>query len=214
MSKTLLVFDIDDTLTKTASLHIDAFIEGLKFLGVCDMDTNFGEYLHHTDSYISRVIYEKDRKQEFTQEKKNIFEDFLYSKVKQQSFAEINGASELLQQLQQKEDIAIAYATGSLLKPAILKLELINANYHPSQLVASNEIEDREGIVSRAIEQSKKMHQVESFDRIISIGDGLWDLKTAKKLGVDFIGIGEKNEASMEANGMQYHFNDLSKFRF
>lgn len=214
MPKTLLVFDIDDTLTKTAALHIDAFIEGLKFLGVHEMDTNFGEYLHHTDSYISRIIYEKDKGKKFVQEHKTVFEDFLYAKLKEQNFSEIKGASKLIQQLEQEENIAIAYATGSLLKPAILKLESIKVNYAPLQLVASNEIEEREQIVAKAIQQSKMFYRVSKFDRIISIGDGLWDLKTANNLGVEFIGIGEKNKTIMKENGMQNHFVDLSMFKF
>lgn len=214
MHKTLLVFDIDDTLTKTASLHIETFIDGLRSLGVTEMDTNFGEYLHHTDSYISRVIYEKNLKQEFTQEKRIEFEQFLYTGIKKHRLAEIRGAAKLIHGLEQEKNIAIAYATGSLLRPAILKLERIKANYHPAQLVASNDIEEREGIVSKAIDQSKEFYKVDAFDRIISVGDGLWDLKTANKLGIEFIGIGEKNRRIMEENGMQTYFSDLTQFKF
>ncbi len=214
MAQTLLVFDIDDTLTQTAALHINAFIDGLKFLGVQEMDTNFGGYLHHTDSYISRIIFEQDRKETFSQASKNKFEDFLLAQLKEQNLTEIEGASKLLKELKQNPDIAIAFATGSLLKPALLKLEMLSASYEPLQLVASNHIEERENIVATAIEQAKEFYAVQKFSRIISIGDGLWDLKTASNLGIEFIGIGKKNEAVMKEHGMKRHFSDLTHFKF
>lgn len=213
MSKTLLVFDIDDTLTQTAALHIKAFIQSLHELGVQQMDTNFGEYLHHTDSYISRIIYEKELGS-FTNEKKEAFETLLFSKIKTESIIEVNGASQLIAELSERKDVAIAYATGSLLKPAQYKLKEIGVDYHPLQLVASKDIEERENIVSTAIQQVKELYNLSSFDRIISFGDGLWDLKTAKHLQVEFIGIGERNKEVMQAHGMTQHFGDWRDFNF
>jgi len=40
--------------------------------------------------------------------------------------------------------------------------------------------------------------------RVISIGDGLWDLETARRLGYDFVGIGSGDkEAALTQAGAQ-----------
>lgn len=79
--------------------------------------------------------------------------------------------------------------------------------------MAANHIYERENIVGQAIEKSKTFYGRDSFDRIISIGDGLWNLKTANNLGIEFIGIGPVNKEVMCAHGMQQHFDDLTAFR-
>ena len=41
--------------------------------------------------------------------------------------------------------------------------------------------------------KSKNYFQVTTFENIISVGDGVWDVKTAKNLGIYFLGIRDKN---------------------
>ncbi len=116
----------------------------------------------------------------------------------------------MLKNLENIPDIAICFATGSLLKPAKYKLNSIGINYSTQQLVASNQIFEREQIVLKAIENAKKFYNVDNFRRIISVGDGLWDLKTAQNLGIEFIGIGNMHKEVLFENGMQRHFEDLT----
>ncbi|MBD0402483.1 HAD family hydrolase [Flammeovirga sp. EKP202] len=208
----LIVFDIDGTLTDSVKVHINAFLIALKQLGVKEEGFNFKTYKHHTDSYISKVIYEEYVQKEFTSEVQEQFASILYSEINKHEIKEIKGASQLIQSLQKDENYGICYATGSIIQPAKLKLEVVGASYDPSQLVPSNDIYERENIVSKAIENAKEFYQVEQFDKIYSIGDGLWDLKTAQNLELEFIGIGEENEAIMRENGMQTFYKDLTEF--
>lgn len=210
----LLIFDIDGTLTDTVPMYKQAFIDGLHQMGVQQMDTHFKEYLHHTDSYIGKVIYEKDRKEAFTEAKIEVFEAHLTEIVKQAQIQEIAGAKKLIEALQANPDVAIGYATGSLLKPAEHKLEATEIPYHKEVLVAANHIHERENIVSQAIERARAFYGQTSFDRIISVGDGLWDLKTARNLNIEFIGIGKANKEMMYAHGMERYFDDLMGFYF
>ncbi|WP_044205365.1 HAD family hydrolase [Flammeovirga sp. OC4] len=208
----LIVFDIDGTLTDSVKIHIGAFRKALKILGVKEEGFNFKTYKHHTDSYISKVIYEEHVQKPFDAEVQAQFANILFSEINQHKIEEIKGASQLIQNLQKNKNYGICYATGSLLEPAKLKLAAIGASYDPLQLVPSNDIYERENIVSKAIENAKEFYKVEQFDKIYSIGDGLWDLKTAQNLGLEFIGIGEENEAIMRENGMQTFHKDLTTF--
>jgi len=53
---------------------------------------------------------------------------------------------------------------------------------------------DARGIVTAAIMAAISRHGG-SPDRIVSVGDGLWDLKTAEALGLSFLGIGTGENA-------------------
>ena len=210
MTKTLLIFDIDDTLTKSAAIHIQAFIESLHELGVEKMDTNFGEYLHHTDSYVSKTIYEKELWQTFTEQVKAQFEKLLSNKMAEEEIIEIPGASHFIKEVRKNKSIAVCFATGSLRRPAIQKLQSIGVKFDDHLLVASDRLLKRESIVKKAIADAKGFYQVDSFERIISIGDGLWDLKVAQNLGLEFVGIGLENKEILIENGCAKHFDDFT----
>ena len=210
MKKTLFVFDIDDTLTQSAAIHIECFIHSLNELGVEKMDTNFGDYLHHTDSYIAKTIYEKELWQTFTEELKAQFEKLLSNKMEGKTIEEVPGAAAFIKKLQKNKSVAICFATGSLRRPAVQKLKAIGVDFNNQLLVASDRLEKRESIVKGAIAAAKKFYIVDSFDRIISVGDGLWDLEAAENLGLEFIGIGEKNKETLIENGCENHFEDFT----
>jgi phosphoglycolate phosphatase-like HAD superfamily hydrolase len=65
----------------------------------------------------------------------------------------------------------------------------------------------------KAIENAKELYNINQFERIISVGDGLWDLTTAVRLGVEFIGIGNSNKAILLKNGMNHFFENLIDFK-
>ena len=76
-------------------------------------------------------------------------------------------------------------------------------------LVASDNIYEREEIVKRAIVNAQAFYNIDRFERTISLGDGLWDLKTAKHLNIEFIGIGDKNREILINNGAELVFDNL-----
>ena len=125
---------------------------------------------------------------------------------------EIIGAREMITNLTQHPNYAIAFATGSLQLPALIKLEQANIPFEEDLVLASNQIFEREGIVSKAIEKAKSIYQVSSFEHIIAVGDGVWYLKAAQNLGLHFIGIGMKNWDDFRANKIQVHIKNWKGF--
>src|SRR5215813_13071749 len=55
----------------------------------------------------------------------------------------------------------------------------------------------RESIVGAAISRSRASYRREHFDRIVSVGDGVWDVRTAARLGLAFIGVASGARAEM-----------------
>lgn len=211
--KNLIVFDIDGTLTDSVAIHQNAFVETLVEIGVKNLNSDFKSFKHHTDSFIAKEIYENDTDEIFSDLIRTKFEKGLTERINTSSIEEIKGASRLIDHLKHNTNYTVCYATGSLLRPAKFKLDSIGVHYDEKLLVASDNIYSREDIVSAAIRKARGHYGIEKFDRIISVGDGLWDLLTAKNLGLEFIGVGESNKKALEQNGANIILKDLTELR-
>ena len=64
-------------------------------------------------------------------------------------------------------------------------------------LVTASEFRTREEIVREAIRLGSKKFPAAHKHSVISIGDGLWDLKAANNLNLPFIGIGRDAKAKV-----------------
>lgn len=211
----LIVFDIDNTLTKSDDQHIIAYTSSMKAIGIHEINQNWKEYEHHTDSYILKVNYENNLTKRFDLD---LIKDFEKNMVEiMQTLApvqEIEGAKRFVEYLKNEKNYALSFATGSLLQPAILKLEQANVWHDQELIAASNQFYDRESIVSSAIEKARKYYNVTEFDNIISIGDGIWDMKTARNLNLEFIGVGLENYDDFQKENIDVHTENWVKFDF
>lgn len=209
----LIIFDIDDTLTKSEYQHQLAYVNTMKEFGITEINQNWREYKHHTDSYILKENYEKNFSKKFDFSFIESFENRMTELILSlKKVSEIKGAKSVIDYFNCRTDYAISFATGSLLKPAFIKLNQSGIKYNTELVVGSNGIYEREGIVEKAIERAKKFHQVNLFDNIIAVGDGIWDLKTAQNLGLHFVGIGMKNYADFAKENVKVHIKNWSGF--
>lgn len=209
--KHLLVFDIDGTLTDSVIIHQQAFRTMLTQIGI-QPPTSFHTFKHHTDSFIVKELYEAAHQEAFPASKRIAFEQGLTKIIVTQAIQEIAGAKQLLQRLAQDSHYGVCFATGSLRRAAQYKLNAAGIAYEPSLLVAADEIYERENIVTQAIQQAKDFYQVANFNRIVAIGDGLWDLKTAQNLQLEFIGVGLTNQQILKEQGASIILENLTNF--
>lgn len=215
MKKTkLIVFDIYGTLIDSVSAYHDVIIKAMTDLGIKHIDTNFNILKHHTDSYPLKYNYENFFKKELPLALLNSFEERIVYYLKQHTKTiAVNGASRVLDQLK-NSDFAVAFATGSLPKSAIFKMDAAGLEMDAALLATSKTSFSRAGFVNEAIQKAKDFYKVSEFEKVVSIGDGVWDLQTAQQLKLSFIGIGTKNKEQMLAKGMQNWFEDFSCFDF
>jgi len=211
----LIVFDIDDTLTKSENQHQTAFVNTIKYFGITEVNQNWKTYKNVTDSYILKKNYEFNLNKDFDISFVEDFEKRMVEEFnKQLKTKEIEGASKIVDFFLKETNYAICFATGSLLKPALIKLEQANINFIPDLVEASNSIYTRENIVKSAMQRAEKYFNVHSFKNIISVGDGIWDLKTARNLGVHFLGIRNKSLIDFKQEGIKSHIEDWMHFDF
>jgi len=213
MKTKLLIFDIDGTLIDSVSGYHEVIIKAMTDLGIEDIDTDFNALKHHTDSYALKYNYEQFFDTELPITLLDNFESLIVKYLEQQpKTTAIKGVNKVLSQLKNSE-YAIVFATGSLPQSDIFKMSSAGLKMDADVLSTSKTSFSREGFVTEAIEKAKHYYNVSEFEQVISVGDGIWDLKTAYNLNLDFIGIGTKNKAVMEANGMQHWFEDFSSFK-
>jgi phosphoglycolate phosphatase-like HAD superfamily hydrolase len=212
IKENLLVFDIDGTLLDSENVHQTGFVNALHAIGVEFVNTDWESYTHLTDSFIAKQNYESDVNRGFSKEMLLQFEAEFMKLIQDCSVTQIAGANDFLQRILKETNYAVCFATGSMLKPALLKLDRAEIEYNQGVLEASNNYFTREEIVNSAIAKAKKHFNVNDFKRIISLGDGIWDVKTAQNLGLEFIGIGIGNKEKLASQGAKYHFVNFENF--
>ncbi|WP_103068847.1 HAD family hydrolase [Aquimarina sediminis] len=213
MKNTLFIFDIDGTLTDSVPMYLISVTKSMMAMGISNIDTDYNSYKHHTDSYALRYNYERNFKKEYSDRLLHDFEtNLIYQMSTFDPVKEIEGAKSLIQFFRD-EQIPFCFATGALPKPAIIKLNQCDIWYDERLLATSKTHESREGFVMDAIERAKTFYKKEGFERIISVGDGIWDLKTAQNLSLDFVGIGDNNKATLVENGATNCFANLTDFK-
>jgi len=97
----LIVFDIDNTLTKSAYQHQLAYINSMKEIGITKINQISKEYKHHTDSYIVKVNYKNNLSDKFDFKVLKNFEKIIstFEPVK-----EINGAKNFVYYLRNEKN--------------------------------------------------------------------------------------------------------------
>ncbi len=213
MEDTLYIFDIDGTLTDSVPMYLMSVTNAMLKIGIVDIDTDYNNYKYHTDSYALRYNYERNFSRDMP---KSLLKDFENSLLEEMSVFspvnEIKGAKALIKFLKDNQ-VSFCFATGALPKPAIVKLEQCDIWYDKELLATSLTSESREGFVLDAVEKAKKYFKRTGFNKIVSVGDGVWDLKTAQNLSFDFVGIGDKNKKKLLEYGATQCYSDLEAFR-
>jgi len=200
----LAIFDIDGTLTNTNSVDDECFVKALaEAHAITEIDTDWATYPHTTDSGITLHIFKKKfgRNPEETEldNFKRCFVNMLSEQYQSNapSFAEIPGASFALKRLKRESDWAVAIATGCWRESALLKLRAAQIDIDGIPAAYAEDGLSREEILRAAVSRSLEQYQLNSFAKIISIGDGLWDVRTARRLNFTFLGVGCGESAAM-----------------
>ncbi|HYJ84933.1 MAG TPA: HAD family hydrolase [Pyrinomonadaceae bacterium] len=200
----LAIFDIDGTLTNTNSVDDQCFVEALaEAHAISEISTDWAAYPHTTDSGIMAHVFQEKLGRDATESELDKFKRCFVNLLGEQyesdssSFNEIAGASIALDRLKREPDWAVAIATGCWRESALLKLSVASIDVDGIPAAHAEDGLSREQILEAAVSQSLERYRVGSFGKIVSIGDGLWDVRTARRLGFSFLGVGSGPAAAM-----------------
>jgi phosphoglycolate phosphatase-like HAD superfamily hydrolase len=216
----LAIFDIDGTLTETDQVDEICFVQALaEAHGITGISTNWAGYPHTTDSAITVHLFQErfNRVPEeiellrFKSRLVGLLEDYC---LKNPSlFAEIVGASCMLRRLNQELGWRVAIASGSWRVAAELKLKVAGIEPDDFPAAFADDGLSREQILKTVVLKAQHHYQQSHFTRIVSVGDGLWDVRTARNLRFPFLGIGnEKRSKTLRRAGATHVIRDFTNY--
>ncbi len=213
--KTLIIFDIDGTLTISDSKDSISFADS--YQEVFDRDfrsIDWRQYQHVTDHTIFHSVYEEHFGQICPPAELIRFQNHYVDSLKagrQRSphhYREVPGAKSLLNQLHQDDRFVIGIGTGGWRDPQLVKLNHVDISVQHIYDSYADDKETREQILQASIDDSKKHHDIQ---KVVYIGDAIWDLHTTTNMNIPFIGIRHKGDHEFFTDrGVQHVLTDLS----
>jgi phosphoglycolate phosphatase-like HAD superfamily hydrolase len=210
----LAVFDIDGTLTDTNVVDDECYLQAISdTLGFERQSLDWSDAPHVTDAALLRWFAHR---QHFDLEPRHEtavlgrFIELLQHHLEHSPdrFRPIPGAATVRAALE-RHGWQVALATGGWEESARLKLTAIGFDPAGLVLATAHDSETRNGIVQLAIRHATERHG--SFDQVVSIGDGVWDVRTAREMGLPFIGVAAERAADrLRVAGASIILPDLS----
>lgn len=196
----LVVFDVDGTLCDTCGVDDEMFCATTSAqLGVSIHAAAWHDSPHITDTGISAWLWTRHRGRVPTDDESQAFAAALESAFRAERdrnparFSPIPGAEQFLDDLE-SAGWRYAIATGGRARTAAFKLEA--AGLATDRLFASSDDSpDRREIFELA---RRRLVEQEGGapTRIVLVGDGVWDVRTAAQLGWRMVGIGAGERAN------------------
>ncbi len=219
----LVIFDIDGTLTQTSHVDEICFVRALADThGIDVIADHWIDCPHVSDSGVTRHLFQlhfgRDPRDQESHAIRKRLVDLLeeHHGMDRSYFAEIPRAAETFNRHVESRGWVKAIATGCWRLSAEMKLRAASINYEGVPGGFAEDGVARESIVGAAISRSQSHYGREKFDRIVSVGDGVWDVNTAARLGLSFVGVGGGARAEMLREAGARHiipdFEDADRF--
>ncbi len=210
----LIIFDIDGTLTQTMSIDEKCFVRALsEVCGIREVDTDWSNYKHTTDSGIVQEIYEmrlgrSPSPAEISKIRQHLVE-LLARASSEAPFEAVAGAPQLLAQLTGSAEYRVALATGGWRDSARLKMASAGLCYDDFPAASGDDAMDRESIMR--ISMHRAVERYGTMESVVYVGDGVWDARACRNVGVPFIGIATDGRAArLTAEGAVRVFPDFN----
>ncbi len=190
------MFDVDGTLTQSSDMDSKAFVQALEdIFGFTSVSTDWGSYVHVTDSGILDEIClgrcgSKPKLDEIDRFRARFLQLLSDEASACGGIKPVRNASKVLARLLSSQQYAMAYAGGAWADSALFKLR--SARLPTEGIVCAFADDDfsREGIYTVAQHRAEDRYRC-AFSRVVYVGDGVWDIRAARRLGYSFVGIGQ-----------------------
>ncbi|MCA9056911.1 MAG: HAD family hydrolase [Planctomycetaceae bacterium] len=221
MPLNLVVFDLDGTLVQSMNIEDLCFVRALQLAWqISDVDTNWNHYQHVTETAIAddlfRARYGRSPDESEISELQSVFASELNVALQHTKLKLIPGADRALEALKGNPCWQAAIATGTWDCTCRLKAAAVGLPLEQLPVATADDGRTRSEIVRTAIQRASQHCGIRDFHRIICVGDGLWDVKTAVLLDLPIIGVAHGPQADLlhqaGAVGVISDFQDLHHF--
>lgn len=217
MKDKLIIFDIDGTITDTTEVDDFCFKKTFKLLYNIDLGAiDWSAFSHATDWGLSMGIIKKHFNIELSNNERRKIEKHFIEILQQElsenpkKFTEIPGSVNFIQSLI-KNGQPIAIATGAWKHSALLKLKKVNLDIKGIPFANSDDFFSREMITESVIKKAEDLYD-KRFKKIVYFGDGVWDFKTTKSLGIQLIGVDFHSNNKLKNLGVKNIIQDYGNY--
>jgi len=216
----LIIFDVDGTLTRTVEVDADCYVRAFADgFGITGVDTDWSRYRDYTDGGIAREIFETRRGRAPAPEEMARLVDCFIALLAAAGekdlslFSPVPGAAGVIRGLEENGNFRVALATGCWLASARLKLKLAGLKLDHLPIATSDDAFNRVAILNLAVERAG-LPPGERWEKIVYVGDGVWDVRTTRALGMPFLGVGgAERVAKMRAEGAKQFIPDFQNYQ-
>jgi phosphoglycolate phosphatase-like HAD superfamily hydrolase len=216
----LVMFDVDGTLTQSNEVDAECFISAMrKAFNINHIDPDWSKYKFVTDSGIFSEIFElhfqrKPGLKDLDLIKRYFLQNLQAAIFKSKSCCtEISGAVSAFNRLKKDKNYALSFATGCWLESAELKLKCAGFNFFEIPFASAADSMEREKIMRISLNRAKIKYDVQNFNSVTYVGDGVWDVVASKNLVFNFIGISaDSNKQKLVDAGAKFVISDFKNF--
>ena len=195
----LVVFDIDGTLIGGESADWAAFDEALySVLSFRPTDDFYSRVVDVTAQRLAEAAVTESRQMTGCGLEERIQAEYLRGlrqahESNSDAFPVRPGVLYLMDHLRSLPDVEVALATGDWLLSIRFKLSAAGLDVSDLPLATSSDASSRADIIRCATARAGR-----SLSDVVYVGDGTWDLRTCRELGIPFIGTGSRTERLRE----------------
>jgi len=212
----LVMFDIDGTLTETMKVDEECFVSSFEdVFGFADIDADWSHYPRTTDSGIFHDVFTARTGRSPTGEEVSRFRQhfigLLAAASSQVPFGAVAGADRLLSRLMSGGAHRVSLATGGWRDSARLKMASAGMCFDHHPAASADDAFDRESIMRISMPRAVERYDA-PFASTVYVGDGVWDARACRALGIPFIGIASGVRAErLASEGAVRVFQDFSE---
>lgn len=197
----LVIFDIDGTLVDSTEADALCSLEAFRAcFGDADeglsRSTRFEEATHI--GVLSELCLRRFGRTPSALEIAKLEQAFverLETHLRSTPLSPVPGAAALVRHLAARREWQVALVSGGFRASARLKLERAGIPHADLPGAFCNDALKRTDILREAIARAREVANFEDFDRVVYVGDGVWDLRAAQALGLEFVGVAQSLNA-------------------
>ena len=216
MGKNLVLFDLDGTLMDTNGVDGECFARAvLEVIGIENVNTDWGVYQESTDPAIFNELFEKAMSRPPSAGEVGNFRRHFVGllkgshSAKPAAFKTMAGAVQVFELLD-KAGWKAGIATGAWKDSAEFKLEAGGFAFDfMASMATADDHRERAKIIEKARKDAEEVHG--KAERVVYVGDGLWDLKAAALLKLPFVAVA--GNATQEAEFKKRGIPLLTQFQ-
>ena len=197
--KKLIIFDIDGTLLYSNKIDSECYAQAYEMVYKEPFPTiDWAKYPHVTDDTIFKTVIQEhfNRIPSFEEmdSYRDVFVDLIKArrKTNPDEFLEVPNSRKTIEQLLKDDVYEVGIATGGWNKPAHVKLAHIGIPTENIMIKCADDCPTREDIINHVLNQANARNL--NFEKVVYIGDAVWDVRTTRNLNMPFIGIRRKGD--------------------